>query len=157
MAAMDITDLVTPETILSGLRCKDKKQLLQEMSGIAAPLLSVPVGDLFEALLQRERLGSTAVGRGIAIPHCRLSRSKSVRCLFARLDTPLEFAAPDGEPVDLVFLLVAPEDAGADHLKALACISRTMRDPALCSKLRSVKSTKGIYAVLSEYVSRPAA
>lgn len=154
---MEIKDLVTVDAIVTGLKSKDKKQLLQDLATQAARVLGLSGSELYEAVLQRERLGSTAVGRGVAIPHCRLGKVRELRCFFCRLDQPVVFDAPDGEPVDLVFLLVAPENAGADHLKALACISRTMRDTSFAKRLRAVKSAQATYSVFLDTAARPAA
>ena len=154
---MDIKDLVTVDSILTGVRARDKKQMLQELATQAARSLGLSGADLYEAILQRERLGSTGVGRGVAIPHCRSNKVRELRCFYTRLDTPIAFDAPDGEPVDVVFLLVAPEEAGADHLKALACISRTMRDLSFVKRLRAVKGQQAIYSVMLDNAARPAA
>ena len=118
---MDLADLIAPEAVIPALKAKNKKQALQELAQKAAGLTGLRRRDIFDTLLQRERLGSTGVGRGIAIPHGRLPPAcKQIVSLFARLDEPIDFEALDEEPVDLIFLLLAPEHAGADHLKALA-------------------------------------
>src|SRR5262245_50289713 len=126
---MELGDLITPEAVIPTLRANNKKQVLQELSDKAAGLTGLHARDIFETLLQRERLGSTGVGRGIAIPHGRVAGLQSIVSVFARLETPIDFEALDEEPVDLIFLLLAPEHAGADHLKALARISRLLREP----------------------------
>lgn len=146
---MELTDLVAPECVFPVLKATSKKNLLQELSHKAADVVGVECRELFGALLERERLGSTAMGRGVAIPHCRLSGVDRIRGLVARLETPIEFDAVDDEPVDLVFLLVAPEAAGSDHLKALASVSRLTRDPNALSGLRGAKDAAAIYALLS--------
>ena len=104
---------------------------------------------IFEILLQREKLGSTGVGNGIAIPHGKLPKLGKLFGLFARLDRPVDFEALDGQPVDLVFLLLAPEGAGADHLKALARVARLLRDPEVARKLRDSRDAEALYAVLA--------
>ncbi|MES1155796.1 MAG: PTS sugar transporter subunit IIA, partial [Pseudorhodoplanes sp.] len=104
---------------------------------------------VFETLLQREKLGSTGIGHGIAIPHGKLSKLERLFGLFARLDRPIDFESLDGQPVDLIFLLLAPEGAGADHLKALARVARLLRDPDTASKLRDSRDADAIYAVLA--------
>jgi PTS system nitrogen regulatory IIA component len=104
--------------------------------------------EIFDALLQRERLGSTGIGNGVAIPHGKLAKVKRIFGIFARLDRPIEFEALDGAPVDLIFLLVAPESAGADHLKALAQVARMFREPALVSKVRATRDRSALYSVL---------
>lgn len=147
---MDLGDLITPEGVIASLKAKSKKQVLQELASHAARLTGLAERDIFDTLLQRERLGSTGVGQGIAIPHGKLPGLTAIKGLFARLAEPIEFDAVDGQPVDLVFLLLAPEGAGADHLKALARISRLLREPAAVEKLRHAKDAAAIYAVLTE-------
>lgn len=147
---MQLSDIITSQAVLPSLKAASKKQLLQELSNAAAKLTGLDARRIFESLLQREKLGSTGLGQGIAIPHAKFSELDRVHGLFARLAHPVEFDAVDEQPVDLVFLLLAPESAGADHLKALARISRLMRDPGLVSKLRGTDSAAGLYAVLTE-------
>ena len=154
---MDLRDLITPDGIIAALKVKTKKQALQDLSDRAAVLTGANPRRIFEALLQRERLGSTGVGRGIAIPHGKISDIKQIFTLFARLDEKVDFEAMDGEPVDLIFLLLAPETAGADHLKALARISRLLRDPAAIEKLRGSKDRAALYSVLTEPLASHAA
>ena len=126
---MSLTDLLSPDAIFSALRVNGKKQALQEMSERAAQLSGLPAREIFDALLQRERLGSTGVGDGIAIPHGKLAKCHRIFGIFARLERAIDFEALDGVPVDLIFLLLAPEAAGADHLKALATIARGAARP----------------------------
>ena len=147
---MDLRDLITPEAVISSLKVKNKKQALQELSDKAAVITGLRGRDIYETLLQRERLGSTGVGRGIAIPHGRLPGLKSIVSVFARLDEPIDFEALDEEPVDLIFLLLAPEQAGGDHLKALARISRLLREPASIERLRASENRAALYSVLTE-------
>ncbi len=154
---MDIGDVITREAVIPSLKSKTKKQALHDLSLKAAELTGVSARDIFEALLQRERLGSTGVGRGIAIPHCRLPSIQRIVGLCARLAEPIDFEAPDGEPVDLIFLLLAPEHAGADHLKALARISRLMREPAIVDKLRRSSDRAALYSILTEPIASHAA
>lgn len=154
---MDLRDLITPEGIMPALKVKTKKQALQELAERAATLTGVNTRRIFEALLQRERLGSTGIGRGIAIPHGKIADIKEIFTLFARLDEKVDFESMDGEPVDLIFLLLAPESAGADHLKALARISRLLRDPAAIEKLRGSKDRSALYSVLTEPLASHAA
>ena len=146
---MTITDLVAPEAILPALKVNSKKQALQELAARAASLTGQNERAVFEVLLQREKLGTTAVGYGVAIPHGKLPKLEKLFGLFARLERPIDFESMDGQPVDLVFLLLAPENAGADHLKALARISRLMREPAAVEKLRSSREREALYAVLA--------
>ena len=147
---MDLGDLITPEGVIASLKAKNKKHALQEMAEKAAALTGGDARQIFETLLQRERLGSTGVGRGIAIPHGRLEGLQRIVSVFARLEEPIEFEALDNEPVDLIFLLLAPEHAGADHLKALARISRLLREPSSIEKLRAAKDRAALYSVLTE-------
>jgi PTS system nitrogen regulatory IIA component len=146
---MTITDLVAPEAILPALKVNSKKQALQELAARAAMLTGQNDRAVFEVLLQREKLGTTAVGYGVAIPHGKLPKLEKLFGLFARLERPIDFEAMDGQPVDLVFLLLAPEGAGADHLKALARIARLLRDQDVAKKLRASRDAQAIYSVLA--------
>ena len=147
---MQIADLLSPEGVLPSLKVKDKKQLLQQLSDKASQLTQVDERRIVETLVERERLGTTGVGQGIAIPHGRLAAIKKIVGVFAKLDSPLEYEAVDNQPVDLVFMLLAPEGAGADHLKALARVSRLLRNQAACEKLRKATSAEELYAILTE-------
>ncbi len=146
---MPLTDLVAPNAVIPALKANGKKQALQEIAAKAAELTGQGDKAILEILLQREKLGSTGVGNGIAIPHGKLTRLGKVFGLFARLDRPVDFEALDGQPVDLVFLLLAPEGAGADHLKALARVARLLRDPETAKKLRESRDAEALYAVLA--------
>lgn len=154
---MDLGDLISPEGVIAPLPAKSKKQVLNTLSEQAARLTNLPQRDIFDTLLQRERLGSTGVGRGVAIPHGKLAGLNQIVGLFARLSQPVDFDAVDGEPVDLVFVLLAPETAGADHLKALARISRLLREPTAIEKLRSVGDGDTLYSLLTEPAASHAA
>jgi PTS system nitrogen regulatory IIA component len=154
---MDLSDLITPESIMPSVKISSKKQLLQEMAGRAAELTGLVERKIFDVLLQRERLGSTGVGHGVAIPHGKLPGLKQICGVFARLDKPINFEAMDDQPVDLVFLLLAPEGAGADHLKALARIARVLREPGAAKKLRGCRDAAGLYALLIESTESDAA
>jgi PTS system nitrogen regulatory IIA component len=147
---MDIVDLLAPEAVIASLKAQNKKQLLQELADHAARLTGLPERRIFETLIERERLGSTGMGQGIAIPHGRLAGLPRIVGLFARLEQPLAYEAVDNQPVDLVFLLLAPEGAGADHLKALARVSRLLRNQATCEKLRAASKPEVLYALLTE-------
>ncbi|HEU4476372.1 MAG TPA: PTS IIA-like nitrogen regulatory protein PtsN [Methyloceanibacter sp.] len=147
---MLLSDFISPDAVVGSLKAKTKKQLLQELSARAARLTGLEQRDIFDVLLQRERLGSTGLGQGIAIPHGKLKGLKRIVGLFARLAEPVDFEAVDGEKVDVVFLLLAPEGAGADHLKALARISRLLREGSAVEKLRACKDAAALYAVLTE-------
>jgi PTS system nitrogen regulatory IIA component len=136
---MTLTDLVAPNAILPALKVNNKKQAIQELAARA----------ILEILLQREKLGSTAVGNGVAIPHGKLPKLGRLFGLFARLERPIDFEALDSQPVDLVFLLLAPEAAGADHLKALARVARLLRDQEIARRLRESHDADALYAVLS--------
>ncbi len=146
---MDLADLVAPEGIIPSLKAKTKKQALQDLSTRAAALTGLEARDVFDAILQRERLGSTALGRGIAVPHGKFKPLDRILCLFARLETPIDFEALDKEPVDLIFLLLAPEHASGDHLKALARISRLVREPATLERLRSASDISVVKAIFA--------
>ncbi|CAA7624638.1 PTS IIA-like nitrogen regulatory protein PtsN [Magnetospirillum sp. UT-4] len=147
---MDIADLISPAAVIPNLRATSKKQALQELARKAAELAGLHERQVFDVLLERERLGTTGVGNGIAIPHGKLATIDKLHGLFARLERPINFESIDEQPVDLIFLLLAPESAGADHLKALARVSRLLRDKGVCEKLRGTDSPDGLYALLTE-------
>lgn len=154
---MDIGEFLAPEAVAAHQRATSKKQLFQDVAARAGECYGVRPRVAFEALLEREKLGPTALGRGVAAPHARLEGLDRMRGVFLRLDKPVDFDAHDGEPVDLVFALFAPEEAGADHLRALAKVSRALRDPAFCAKLRSTSDPSTLHALLSNSLSRHAA
>ncbi len=147
---MALADLLQQDAIIPALKVNSKKQLLQELAAKASRITGVPEREVFDVILQRERLGSTGVGHGIAIPHGKLSSISTITGVFVRLETPVDFEALDDQPVDLVFLLLAPEGAGADHLKALSRIARVLRDPELVAKLRATDSDTAIYTFLNQ-------
>ncbi len=147
---MEISDLITPETIFEKLPVTSKKQAIQELAKRAAEISAINERAIFDALIERERLGTTGVGNGIAIPHGKLAGLERLYGLFARLEKPIEFDSIDEQPVDLIFLLLAPECAGADHLKALARVSRLLRDRTTCEKLRGSDDPAALYALLIE-------
>ncbi len=147
---MEIQDLLTQASVIPGLKVASKKQALQELATRAAGLTGLHERAIFDVLLEREKLGTTGVGRGIAIPHGKLTELDELHGLFARLDQPIDFDAVDDQPVDLIFLLLAPATAGADHLKALARVSRLLRDDDMCDKLRGSESSDALYALLTE-------
>jgi PTS system nitrogen regulatory IIA component len=146
---MPLNDLVAPNAIIPALKVNGKKQALQELAAKAAELSGLSERTIFETLTQREKLGSTGVGSGIAIPHGKLSKLNKLFGVFARLERPIDFEALDGQAVDLVFLLLAPEGAGADHLKALARVARLLRDPDVAHKLRDSRDVEALYSVLA--------
>src|SRR5215217_9063300 len=147
---MPLLDFLDPRAVLPALRVNGKKQALQELASQAAQLTGLPDGAIYEALLQRERLGSTGIGEGIAIPHGKLPGLTRIFGLMARLDKPVDFEALDGQPVDVLFLLLAPEGAGADHLKALARVARALREPGMLDRIRRTRDADALYAVLSQ-------
>jgi PTS system nitrogen regulatory IIA component len=147
---VEIADLLTgPDAVLANLKASGKKALLAELASRGATLFKLDERRLFDRLLERERLGSTGIGGGIAIPHARMSTLAKPIGLFARLANPIDFDAIDERPVDIVFLLTAPEGAGADHLKALARIARLLRDQDVAKKLRASRDAQAIYSVLA--------
>ncbi len=146
---MPLTDLLTPQAVMPALKVNSKKQALQELAARAAALCGRSDREVLDVLAQRERLGSTGIGNGIAIPHGKLPKLERLFGVFARLDRPIDFEALDGQPVDLLFLLLAPEAAGADHLKALARVARLLRDPEVARKLRESRDAEAIYVVLT--------
>src|SRR5262249_4271285 len=148
-ASMPLNDLVAHNAIIPALKVNGKKQILQELAAKAAELCGLNERTIFEILLQREKLGSTGVGNGIAIPPGKLPKLTKLFGLFARLERPADFESLDGQPVDLVLLLLAPEGAGADHLKALARVARLLRDPEVARKLRDSRDADALYAVLT--------
>ena len=146
---MDLSDLIEASAVMPVLKANSKKQLLQLLAEKAASITGLPEREVFDTILQRERLGSTGVGNGIAIPHGKLAGVKRITGIFARLETPVDFEALDDQPVDLLFLLLAPEGAGADHLKALSRIARVLRDPDTVRKIRGTRDAPAIHALLS--------
>jgi PTS system nitrogen regulatory IIA component len=147
---MSLKDLLNADAILPSLKINSKKQALQELSEKAAIVSGLPAREIYDALLQRERLGSTGIGNGIAIPHGKLTKAGRIFGVFARLERPVDYEALDGAPVDLIFLLIAPESAGADHLKALARVARILRDPAATAKLRATRDAAALYTMLMQ-------
>ena len=154
---MDISDLLAPEGVIANLRATSKKQALQELARKAAEVTGQHERAVFDVLLERERLGTTGVGNGIAIPHGKLANLEKLHGVFARLERPIDFESIDERPVDLIFLLLAPEGAGADHLKALARVSRLLRDKAVCEKLRGTDNDDALFALLTESQASQAA
>jgi len=147
---MDVVDLLDAQCIVSNLKVSSKKQALQELARRAARVTGQPERRIFDVLVERERLGTTGVGSGIAIPHGKLPELDRLYALFARLETPIDFDSIDEQPVDLICVLLAPETAGADHLKALARVSRLLRDNGVCEKLRGAESAEAIRALITE-------
>jgi PTS system nitrogen regulatory IIA component len=154
---MEIADLIAPRGVIAQLRVTNKKQALQELAKRAAALTGLQERTICNVLVERERLGSTGIGMGVGIPHGRLPALDKLCGIFARLDRPVPFDAIDDQPVDLIFLLLAPESAGADHLKALARVSRLLRDRTVCEKLRGTDGADALYALLIDQVPGQAA
>jgi nitrogen PTS system EIIA component len=147
--SMTLTDFVAPNAVVAGLKVSSKKQAIQELAARAAELTGQSEKEILEILLQREKLGSTGVGSGVAIPHGKLPKLSRLFGLFARLQRPIDFESLDNQPVDLIFLLLAPEAAGADHLKALARVARQLRDPEIARRLRESTDAGALHAVLA--------
>ena len=154
---MEIADLVTPASVIANLRAASKRQALQELAKRAAALTGRHERAIFEVLLERERLNTTGIGNGTALPHGRLPDLPRLYGLFARLEKPIDFEAIDNQPVDVIFMLLTPASAGADHLKALARISRLLRDRTICDKLRGTDRSDALYALLSDRAASHAA
>jgi len=148
-AGGDLADLITPPGVVAQLRAPTKRHVLQELARRAGPMTGIDDKRVYDALAERERLGTTGIGAGVAVPHCRLPELGRFFGMFARLERPVPFEAIDDQPVDLIFLLLAPADAGAEHLKALARVSRLLRDKAMCGKLRGADSADALYALLT--------
>lgn len=154
---MNLGDILARNGVVPALKAQDKKQVLQALAAHAARVTGLSEHDIFTALLQRERLGSTGLGSGIAIPHVKLAGLGQIMCLFTRLAAPVAFESNDEQPVDLVFFLLAPEHAGGDHLKALARISRLVREPATLDVLRNAKDEAALHRALTSPVTSNAA
>lgn len=146
---MQIVDLLAPEDVVLDLRIQDKRRLVDEIARFCAKAADLEAPTIAEALNARERLGSTGMGSGIALPHARLASLKRTFGLFIRLKAPVDFDAIDGQRVDLVFVLLLPERSQGDHLNALACVSRKLRDGAVRAALHDVRDAAGAYAILA--------
>ncbi|MBF9042498.1 PTS transporter subunit EIIA [Rhodobacterales bacterium HKCCE4037] len=154
---MDFSALLAPQAVKVLSDVSSKKRLFQALSEVAENVTGTPAARIFESLQERESLGPTGVGNGIALPHTRLPGIDRVTGVFMRLERAIDFDAADRMPVDLIFALIAPVDSGVDHLKALALVSRTLRDPDLCAKLRANSDPAALYALLTEHVTTKAA
>jgi PTS system nitrogen regulatory IIA component len=154
---MELVDLIARDAILPAVRAGSKKQILQEVATRAREVYGLDARKVVEGLLAREKLGSTAMGGGVAIPHARLPDLHAITGLFARLEKPADFEAADGQGVDLIFVLLAPEESGADHLRALARVSRLLRDAELRKKLRETTEAEALYALITEPMTTRAA
>jgi PTS system nitrogen regulatory IIA component len=147
---MEVEDLLSPHAVIAQLRAGNKKQVLLEVARRAAAATGVAERRIYDVLAERERLASTGLGRGLAIPHGKLPELHRLYGVFARLERPIPFDAFDNQPVDLVFALLAPVDAGAEHLRALARVSRLLRDDAIREKLRGTDNPDALYALLTD-------
>ncbi|HUS55867.1 MAG TPA: PTS IIA-like nitrogen regulatory protein PtsN [Thermohalobaculum sp.] len=154
---MELADVIVRNAILPAVKAGSKKQIFQEVAARARDAYGFDTRLVVEGLLAREKLGSTAMGGGVAIPHARLPGLTSIVGLFARLDKPADFEAADGEGVDLIFVLLAPEESGADHLRVLARVSRLLRDTDLRKKLRETADAPALYALITEPMASRAA
>ena len=154
---MDFSKLLKPEAVKVLTSASSKKRLMQELGDVVQSAYGLDAGTVVEALNAREALGPTGVGHGVALPHARVETLEQVVGVFVRLDKPIDFASVDRQPVDLAFALFAPEDAGVEHLKALALVSRTLRDNAICTKLRANSDAATLYTILTEERSDQAA
>lgn len=154
---MQLASILEPEAVRVVGSLTSKKRLFQELAEIASQTCGVRQNEVFDLLQERESLGPTGVGHGVALPHARVPELELVRGVFVRLERPIDFDAVDRQPVDLVFALFAPEEAGVEHLKALALVSRTLRDLTVCNKLRSNSDPATLYAVLAEAKTHQAA
>ena len=146
---MQLSEILKPGAVRSVGQITSKKRLFQELADLAAAEYRLNASEVLDALQERESLGPTGVGQGVALPHARLHGLEKVVGLFLRLEKPMDFDAVDRQPVDLVFALLAPESSGVDHLKALALVSRTLRNESLCKKLRANHDPATLYALLT--------
>ncbi len=146
---MEMTSLLNPKAVRFIASATSKKRLFQSIGDVARSVYDLDVETAISALQERESLGPTGVGHGVAVPHARIDGIDRVLGIFFRLEKPLDYGSVDKAPVDLVFALFAPRDAGVDHLKALAFISRTLRNPRVCEKLRANEDPAKIFAILS--------
>ncbi|MBM2575621.1 PTS sugar transporter subunit IIA [Jannaschia sp. Os4] len=154
---MNLAEILDLRAVRLSHKAASKKRLFCEIAETASGTYGIPEPEVFAALSERESLGPTGVGGGVALPHARLDGLDHVRGVFLRLETPLDFDAPDRKPVDLVFALLAPEGAGVAHLKALALVSRTLRDPGICAKLRANGDAQVLHTILTEAQASEAA
>jgi PTS system nitrogen regulatory IIA component len=154
---MELSKILTPQAVRVVSQMTSKKRLFQELGEIAAQAYKLNGSVVIDGLQERESLGPTGVGHGIALPHARLEEISGIVGVFVRLEKPLDYDSVDRQPVDLIFGLFAPKDSGVEHLKALALVSRTMRDPGICAKLRANIDPAKLHAVLTEGRSSAAA
>lgn len=154
---MQLSQILQPEAVKTIASCTSKKRLFHDIGDMAESCYGLKPSAVIEALIERENLGPTGVGQGVALPHARITGVDGVKGIFLRLEKPLNFDAIDRQPVDLVFALIAPQNAGVDHLKALALVSRTFRNPSVCAKLRANSDPVTLFTILSAVESSQAA
>ncbi|MBV1896529.1 MAG: PTS sugar transporter subunit IIA [Rhodobacteraceae bacterium] len=154
---MELTDILKPEAVKVLSAASSKKRLFQDIGDLAQNAYMLDAANTVEALLERENLGPTGVGHGVALPHARLPNLDAIAGIFVMLEKPIDFGSIDRQPIDIAFALFAPENAGVEHLKALALVSRTLREPSLCAKLRANLDATTLYAILAESQSVQAA
>ena len=146
---MVISEILSPDAILTSIKASSKKRVLQEISVGISNIYGLEQTKVFLALQEREKLGSTGMGHGVAIPHARINSISSIKGVFAKLINPLDFGSMDSQNVDLIFVLIAPYESGANHLKALAKVSRILRNKSTCEKLRSTIDKSALYSILT--------
>ena len=154
---MQLGQILQQSAVKTISSCTSKKRLFHDLGELAESSYGLNEGAVIEALIEREGLGPTGVGKGVALPHARIAEADTVKGVFLRLEKPLHFDAVDRQPVDMVYALLAPQHAGVAHLKALALVSRTLRDPGICSKLRANSSPATLHTILTELESSQAA
>lgn len=147
---MELSSILKPEAVKVLSAASSKKRLFQEIGDLASTAYEMSAQATVEALLERESLGPTGVGHGVALPHARMPDLDKVVGTFLMMEKPIDFDSVDRQPVDIAFALFAPEDAGVEHLKALALVSRTLRDATVCTKLRANLDATTLYAILTE-------
>jgi PTS system nitrogen regulatory IIA component len=152
---MDIVQLLTADRVIYGLRAADKTQLLQELARRASEYVKIPQKTILEGLSTREKLGSTGLGQGFALPHARIEGLEAMFGMFVKLSRPIAFDAIDDKPVDFVFLLLIPSEKESDHVAALAAISRRIRDPECAARLRKVENAAALYALFTSNAGKP--
>ena len=154
---MDINEIIDPDGVIANLKSSSKKQLLQELAEAGSLRTGIESHAIFECLLEREKLGSTGVGNGVAIPHAKLPGMDRMVGVFAHLKKPVAFEAVDDQPVDIVFMLLAPVGSGADHLKALSRVARILRNQSTLSSIRTATDPDAVYSLLTSLENASAA
>ncbi len=154
---MKFVSLLEPSAVKVMSSVSSKKRLMHDLADVVESVYGIDAPRVVEALMERESLGCTGVGHGVALPHARLSGIAEVKGVFLLLEKPMGFDSVDRQPVDIIFGLFAPEEAGVEHLKALALVSRTLREPSFCAKLRSNPDPSKLYTILTEAQSVQAA